>query len=225
MTWCSGCGRHNGVETERRVCEQLAIGLDVFAQLDTEVVEGEFIQGDALAEIFKVENFLAQTQQLFVAITHVLVDYFLDLVILEEVVLERGRDVDQRHAGFDTVLEIDVFIEVLRRPEVHQLNRAVHTPDTVNAPKALDDADGIPVDVVIDEVIAVLKVLPFRNTISGDEQINLTILRHGWHLVALLGTRREVSEDLVEFRFAERGLVITTARHQGDMDTQVLMGP
>ena len=80
-------------------------------------------------------------------------------------------------------------------------------------------------DVVIDEVIAVLEVLSFGNTIRGDEQINLTILRHGWHLVALLGTRRKVGEDLIEFRFAKRGAVVSTAGNEGNVDAQIFVGP
>ena len=112
-------------------------------------------------------------EQLFVAVAEVLVDQFLDFVGFEDVVLERGGDVHQRHAGFDAVLEVDVFLQVLRGPEIDQLDGGVHAADTVNAAKALNDADGIPVDVVIDEEIAVLKVLALGNAIGGDEQINL----------------------------------------------------
>ena len=82
-------GRH-GVKTKRRVFEQLAVGFDVFAQLDAEVIEGEFVQGDALAEIFEIEDFLAQAEKLLVAVTHVLLDEFLDFVGLEDVVLKGG---------------------------------------------------------------------------------------------------------------------------------------
>ena len=162
---------------------------------------------------------------MLVAVTHILVDDFLDLLIFEEVVLEGGGDVHQRHTGFDTVFEIDVFVQVLRRPEVHQLDGFIHAADTVNAAETLNDADGIPVDVVIDEVIAVLKVLALGNAIRGDEQINLTVLGHGRHLVAVFGARGKVGEDLVEVRFAKRGVVFTAAGNQGDMNAQFLVRP
>ena len=174
------------------------------AQFDAEIVEGEFVQGDAFAEIFEVEDLLAQPEQLLVAVTHVLMDEFLDFVGLENVVLKCGGDVHQRHARFDAVLEIDVFVEVLRRPKIHQLDGVVHAADTVNATEALDDADGIPVDVVIDEVITILKVLALGNAIRGDEQINLAVLRHGGNLVAVFGARGKVGEDLVVIRFCRK---------------------
>ena len=64
--------------------------------------------------------------------------------------------------------EVDVFVEVFRRPEVNEVNRRVDAADTVDTPEALDDADGIPVDVVIDEVVAVLKILTLADAIRGN---------------------------------------------------------
>ena len=101
----------------------------------------------------------------------------------------------------------------------------VDAADTVNAAKALDDADGIPVDVVVDEVIAVLKVLALGNAVRGDEQINLAVLRHGRNLVAVLGARGKVGEDLVEVGLAERGVVATAAGDQRDVDAKVVVRP
>ena len=42
-----------------------------------------------------------------------------------------------------------------------QLNGGVGRADPVNPAKALHDAHRVPVDVVVDQVVAVLKVLPF----------------------------------------------------------------
>ena len=122
-------------------------------------------------------------------------------------------------------LRVDVFVEVLRRPEVDQLDGCVDAADTVNAAEALDDAHGIPVDVVVDEVIAVLKVLAFGDAVGGDEQVNLAVLRHGWNLVAVLGTRRKVGEDLVEVALAEGGVVVSAAGDQRDVDAQFFVRP
>ena len=45
----------------------------------------------------------------------------------------------------------------------------VGAADPINTPETLDDPDGIPMDVVVDEIVAVLKVLTFGNAISGNE--------------------------------------------------------
>ena len=152
-------------------------------------------------------------------------DDFLNFLIFEEIVLKRGGDVHQRHACFDTILEIDVFIEVLRRPKIYQLDGVVDAADTVNAAKALDDANGIPVDIVVDEVIAVLKILALGNAVRGDEQINLGVLWHGRNFVAVFGARGKVGEDLVVVRLAECGVVAPAARDQRDMNAKFLVRP
>ncbi len=101
----------------------------------------------------------------------------------------------------------------------------VHAADTVNAAEPLDDPDWIPVDVVIDEEIAVLEVLALGDAIGGDKQVNFLRLRHGRHFVAVFGARGEVGEDLVEIGLAECGVVIATAGDQRNMDAQVLPRP
>ena len=44
--------------------------------------------------------------------------------------------------------------------------------DAVDAAEALDDAHRVPVDVVVDEVVAVLKVLAFGDAVGADQQVD-----------------------------------------------------
>ena len=53
------------------------------------------------------------------------------------------------------------------------------TANAVDAPEALDDPDRIPVDVVVYEVIAVLKVLAFGDAVRGDEE-SISPSAAGW---------------------------------------------
>jgi hypothetical protein len=48
--------------------------------------------------------------------------------------------------------------------------------DAVDTPEALNDADGVPVDVVVDEVVTVLEVLALRDAIGADDEVDLVIL-------------------------------------------------
>ena len=50
--------RDAGVEAEGGVFEGLLIRLDVFQELQAEVVEGELGERDAVAEIFNIEDFV-----------------------------------------------------------------------------------------------------------------------------------------------------------------------
>ena len=45
--------------------------------------------------------------------------------------------------------------------------------DTVNASESLNDSDGIPVNVVVDQIVAVLQVLSFRDTVRCNQNINV----------------------------------------------------
>ena len=92
------------------------------------------------------------------------------------------------------LLRLIYFVEVFGGPEVDKLDRVIDTTNAVNASEALDDPDRIPVDVVVDEVIAVLEVLAFGDTIRGDKEIDFTLLRHGRDFVALFGARGEIGE-------------------------------
>ena len=65
----------------------------------------------------------------------------------------------------------------------------VGAADAIDAAEALDDADGIPVDVVVDEAVAVLKVLALGDAVGGDEQVDLA-LRGTRHLAAPLSAVR-----------------------------------
>ena len=152
-------------------------------------------------------------------------DDLLDFFVLQEVVLEGGGDVHKSHAGLDAVLEVHVFVQILGRPEIHQLDGFIHTTDTVNATETLNDADGIPVDVVIDQIIAILKVLPLTNAVGGDEEVNFTLLGHGGNLVSVLGTRGKVGKDLVEIRFSESGVISPGTGNERDMDAKLVMRP
>ena len=66
--------------------------------------------------------------------------------------------------------------------------------DAVDAAEALDDAHRVPVDVVVDQVVAVLKVLALGDAVGGDQDVDLAgrgRVDHG----AFLGERREGGQD------------------------------
>jgi len=75
-------------------------------------------------------------------------------------------------AVFDALLELKVFVYAGGRPEVDACDGGVRRADAVDTSKALDEADGIPVDVVIDDGGAVLKVLPLAEAVGGDEDFH-----------------------------------------------------
>src|SRR5437868_586289 len=116
-------------------------------------------------------------------------DELFNLGALQDIVLEGGGDVYKRHARFNAILEVDVPVEVLGGPEVDKLDAVAGAPDTVDPAEALDNADRIPVNVVVDQVVAVLKVLAFADAVGSYEQVNLAHLQHRGNLGTLFGAR------------------------------------
>ncbi len=66
------------------------------------------------------------------------------------------------------VMPLKVLIKIGGGPEIDEADVIVPGADTVDAPKPLDDADGVPMDVVIDEEIGVLEVLALTDAVGGD---------------------------------------------------------
>ena len=62
--------------------------------------------------------------------------------------------------SLDPVFQVNVFVEVGSRPEIDELNFLVLAADTVDTAKALDDAHRVPVDVVVRQQVAILKICP-----------------------------------------------------------------
>ena len=88
------------------------------------------------------------------------------------IVAGRGHDRDL-HARLDTGFQVDVLVQIHVRPEIDQLDLGVAAADTVDTAKALNDAYWIPMNVVIDQIVAVLQVLTFGNAVSGDQNVNV----------------------------------------------------
>src|SRR3546814_16183348 len=89
----------------------------------------------------------------------------------------------------------------------------------------LDDAHRIPVDVVIHEEIAVLKVLAFGNAVRADEKVNLALARH--FLRPLLGAGRKGAQDRTHIRAqaGQAGFVRAGAADPGEVDAKRRMPP
>ena len=88
-------------------------------------------------------------------------DEVFELLRVEEVVFAGSGQVYQRHAGFNAVFDIEIGVEVFGGPKVDERNPLVAGTDAINTPEALDDTDGVPVDVIVDEKVAILQVLAF----------------------------------------------------------------
>ena len=155
-------------------CFNLFMMLDIFQQVEAELIQPQIHDGDAAAHILNVHHFLLQTLELRPAVFEV--SFFFG--VNEIIISGRGHDGDF-HAGFHTGFQIDVLIQIHIRPEVDQLDTVIFTADTVDSPEPLNDADRVPVDVVVDEIVAVLQVLTFGNTVGGNQSIKL-ILASGY---------------------------------------------
>ena len=160
-------------------------------QVDAEVGERQVGDGDAGGEVFQVDHGVLELEQLLAAVLQIV--HLVAGLLLDEVLLAGGGDVEQHHAAADPLLEVDVLLQLHVGPEVDELDALVGRADAVDAAEALDDAHRVPVDVVVDEPVAVLEVLALGDAVGGDEQVEFALA--GEFLGPLLRARRERGED------------------------------
>ena len=108
-------------------------------------------------QVFEVDDRVLELEQLLAAVFQIV--HLVAGLLLDEVLLAGGGDVEQHHAAAHALLEVDVLLQLHVGPEVDELDAVVGRADAVDAAEALDDAHRVPVDVVVDEPVAVLKVL------------------------------------------------------------------
>ena len=118
-------------------------------EVGTKVFEREFPECDALFLVLQIEHFVLQPEQLLV--TPFEIGFRRILRVGEDIVLTRRRKIDQRHARFYPTLQVDVVVEIGRRPEIDHLDAVVQAADAVDTSETLDQANRIPVNVEIDQ--------------------------------------------------------------------------
>ena len=116
---------------------------------------------------------------------------------IDQVIVTGGGHDRNLHAGFHAAFQVDVFIKVHIRPEVYKLDMVIFTADTVNSSEPLDNANRVPMNVIVDEVVAVLQVLTFGNTVSCNQNIKL-VGASGQEYSFALRNRREAGQHRVE---------------------------
>ena len=136
-------------------------------EIDTEVVQGEVGDGDAAAEVFKVDHSVLELEELLTAIFQIV--HLVAGLVLDDVLLAGGGNIKQYHAAADALFEVDVLLQLHVRPEVNELNAFIDRADPVDAAKTLDDAHRIPMDIVVHDCVAVLQVLTLADTVSCDQ--------------------------------------------------------
>jgi hypothetical protein len=93
---------------------------------------------------------------------------------VEDVVVAGGGDVGDDHAVFDALLEVDVLVERDVGPVVDQLDDwRSGSRSGPSRPNRWMMRTGVPVDVVVDQEVAVLEVLALRDAVGADEDIDL----------------------------------------------------
>ena len=93
------------------------------------------------------------------------------------------------------VANAKVLVEIAAREKITGVNFSVSSVEAVDAAETLDEADGVPVQVVVYEVGSVLKIETFGEDVGGDEDINgRTLFSRG----GVVGDGSEAFDDAFE---------------------------
>src|SRR5690606_6600683 len=135
----------NRAAAQRHALQPRGVRAGVFGEIDAEGGGREVGDGNAARQVFQVDHRFLQLAQLLAAVFQIV--HLVARLLLDDVFLAGGGDVEQHHASADALLEVDVFLQLHVGPEVHQLDLGVGGADAVDAAEALDDAHRVPVDV------------------------------------------------------------------------------
>ena len=171
---------------------QITIVFDVIQQVEPELVQSQIHDGDAVRHILDVNDLFLQAFQLCLAILQITLFFGVDKVIIAG----SGHNGDF-HAGLHTGFQVDVIVQRQIRPEIHKLDVLVSAADTVDSSKTLDNAYRVPVNVIVDQIIAVLQVLTFRNAVCRNQHINFRGTT-GHQNIPVFGNGREAGQHVVE---------------------------
>ena len=80
-----------------------------------------------------------------------------------------------RHAVFNTVLQIQITVNIIRGPEIDAIYGVINRSQAVDAAHSLNNPDRIPVDVVVDDIITILQVLAFAQTVGSNQYVNRVV--------------------------------------------------
>ena len=96
----------------------------------------------------------------------------LDLVVCAEELLVGAERLRRRaEPGADALAQADLLLDLVVRDQV-DVHGVGLLPDAVHAAGALDEPDDRPGQVVVDDDVAVLEVLPFGEDVRGDQDVD-----------------------------------------------------
>ncbi len=191
-----GVGGYDGVQALRGGGE-VAVLLDVAEQIHAEVVEAEVGDGDAGVDVFEFDDLVLEPAELLLA----------ECGVAGFGVRTLSSAVPARSAmtmRFSTrSLRLMYSSSEMSGQKFTSWMHGVCGADAVDAAEPLDDPDRVPVDVVVDEVVAVLKVLALGDAVGADEHIDLAG-SFGENGGFFFGPRREEGEQRLEIVAASR---------------------
>ena len=146
----------------------IAIIFDIIQQIQAELIQPQIHNGYSGIHLFNIHHLILQPFKLFAAVFQISGSILIDGVIIASRCHYRNF-----HTGFHPVFELNIIIQCHIGPVVDQLDLFIFAADTVNTPETLNQPHRVPVDVVVDQIVAVLQVLTFRNTVGGNQNINI----------------------------------------------------
>ena len=166
--------------------------LHVVQQIQPKLVQPQIHDGDSAGHLLNIHHFFLQAAQLGLSVFQVRF-----LLIAQNVIVAGGGHIHNFHAGLHLGFQVNVLIQRHIRPEVDQLDACILAADAVNASKPLNDTNWVPMDVVIDKVVAVLEVLTFGNTVRCNQDVDIPVIT-GHEQVLVLGDGRKTGQHRVQ---------------------------
>ena len=186
-------------------------------QVEAELIQPQVHDVDACVHIFEVNHFFLQAHQLTLAIFKISLFFIRE----QHIASSASRNIHTSHARLYSTLQVKIIVEFDVWPVIDQLDDIVFRADTIHTSETLDDAYRIPMNIVVDQVVAVLQVLSLRDTVCGYQHIDDFGLL--WEqLIFLLRDRRKERQHTIEISWQTlNGRTDAIACHQTNVQPRL----
>ena len=123
-------------------------------EVDTEIIEGKVGDGDAARQVFKVDDGILELEELLAAVFQII--HLVAGLVLDDVFFACGGNIERTIRPLTRCSRLMYSSNSMFGQKLTSWMRSLGSR-AVDPAEALDDTDGIPVDVVVDDGIAVLE--------------------------------------------------------------------
>ena len=145
--------------------------LEISQQIHSEFIEPQIHDIDPGIHILQIKNLILKFLKLVAAVFKITF-----LIAGQQIVVSCTCYHGCLHAALHTALEFDVIVKFNIRPIIDHLDDIISAAYTVDTSESLYNPHRIPMNIIIDQIVTILKILALTYTVCSYQDINFPVV-------------------------------------------------